>query len=259
MRQRLNSLQLSLAVLVMLLAAASCWAEPALSEVVHACVLVEQGKQAFEQQRTDEAEQCLAEAARLRPQWYLPHQWLALVYQKAGNKQAALQSYRQVQLASLTSADSRRTNPSKYTDALLDCEALMAWLINKTRGEAGIQCVLPEPRLAQVARQHSMEMRDLHYFSHESPISGRRTSPDRFENLFGFRPRLIAENVARRWGTGDFLTPEKMRETHQGFLSKTSHRRNLLLASVERLGVGIAVDDEGNYWVTELLAKYEDE
>ncbi|MCK4324786.1 MAG: hypothetical protein KAW89_09670, partial [Armatimonadetes bacterium] len=69
---------------------------------------------------------------------------------------------------------------------------------------------------------------------------------------------LIAENVARRWGTGDLLTPEKMRKTHHGFLSKTSHRRNLLLASVERLGVGIAVDDEGNYWVTELLARYED-
>ena len=134
----------------------------------------------------------------------------------------------------------------------------MAWLINKTRGEAGIQCVLPEPRLAQAARQHSMEMRDLHYFSHESPLPGRRTSLDRFENLFGFRPQLLAENVARRWGTGDFLTPEKMRGTHRGFLSKTGHRRNLLMASVERLGVGIAVDEEGNYWVTELLARYED-
>jgi len=246
MRQRLSRLQLGLALLL-LLAVAPCWAEPALSEVVHACVLVEQGKQAFEQQRAGEAEQCLTEAARLRPQWYLPHQWLALVYQKADNKQAALQSYRQVQLASLESSTSGRTNPAKYTDALLDCEALMAWLINKTRWEAGIH------------RQHSMEMRDLHYFSHESPVSGRRTSVDRFENLFGFRPRLIAENVARRWGTGDFLTPEKMRETHQGFLRKTSHRRNLLLASVERLGVGIAVDDEGNYWITELLAKYQDE
>ena len=257
MRQRLGRLQLGLALL--LLATAPCWAEPALSEVVHASVLLEQGKQAFEQRRASEAEQCLAEAARLRPQWYLPHQWLALVYQKAGNKQAALQSYRQVQLASLESSNSRRTNPSKYTDALLDCEALMAWLINETRWEAGIQCVLPEPRLAEVARQHSMEMRDLHYFSHESPVSGRRTSVDRFENLFGFSPQLIAENVARRWGTGDFFTPDKMRDTHRGFLSKTGHRRNLLMASVERLGVGIAVDDEGNYWVTELVAKYQDE
>jgi len=258
MYQQLGRLQLGLALLL-LLAVVPCWAEPALSEVVHACVLLEQGKQAFEQQRTYEAERCLTEAVRLRPQWYLPHQWLALVYQKAGNEQAALQSYRQVQLASLTSADSRRTSPAKYADALLNCEALMAWLINKTRSEAGIQCVLPEPRLAQVARQHSMEMRDLHYFSHESPVSGRRTSVDRFESLFGFRPQLIAENVARRWGTGGFLTPEKMRETHHGFLQKTGHRRNLLLASVERLGVGIAVDDEGNYWVTELLARYQDE
>ncbi len=258
MYQRLSRLQLGLALLL-LLAVVPCWAEPVLSEVVHACVLVEQGKQAFKQQRAGEAEQCLTEAARLRPQWYVPHQWLALVYQKADNKQAAIQSYRQVQLASLESSNSRCTNPSKYTDALLDCEALMAWLINKTRWEAGIQCVLPEPRLAQVARQHSMEMRDLHYFSHESPVSGQRTSVDRFENLFGFRPQLIAENVARRWGTGGFLTPEKMRETHHGFLQKAGHRRNLLLSSVERLGVGIAVDDAGNYWVTEILAKYQDE
>jgi len=119
--------------------------------------------------------------------------------------------------------------------------------------------VVPDPRLADVARQHSMEMRDLGYFSHESPVADRRTCVERFESLFGFRPRLIAENVARRWGTGDFLTPEKMRETHHGFLQKAGHRRNLLLASVERLGVGIAVDDAGNYWVTEVLAKYPDE
>jgi len=90
-------------------------------------------------------------------------------------------------------------------------------------------------------------------------MSGRRTSVDRFENLFGFSPQLIAENVARRWGTGDFLTPEKMHETHHDFLRRTGHRRNLLMASVEQLGVGIAVDDKGNYWVTELLVKYQDE
>ncbi len=258
MRHQLTNLQLGLTVLLVLVAGVSCWAEAALSEVVHACVLVEQGKQAFEQQRASEAEQCLTEAARLRPQWYLPHQWLALVYQKADNKQAALQSYQQVQLTSLKNSDSRRTNPAKYVDALLDCEALMVWLINQTRYEAGLQRLVPDLRLAQVARQHSMEMRDLHYFSHESPVSGRRTSVDRFEQLFGFSPQLVAENVARRWGTGDFLTPEKMRETHHGFLQKTGHRRNLLLASVSRLGVGIAVDDEGNYWVTELLSKYED-
>ena len=257
MHQRLSHLQLGLVLL--LLAAGPCLAEQSLSEVVHAGVLVEQGKQAFEQQRAGEAEQCLAEAARLRPQWYLPHQWLGLVYQEAGNKPAALQSYRQVQLASLEGSNSRRTNPAKYTDAVLDCEALMVWLINKTRWEVGIQCVVPDPRLADVARQHSMEMRDLGYFSHESPVAARRTCVERFESLFGFRPRLIAENVARRWGTGDFLTPEKMRETHQGFLRHTGHRRNLLLASVERLGVGIAVDDAGNYWVTEILAKYQDE
>ncbi len=253
MRQQLR-LQLGFVVLV-LLAATPGRAELTLSEVVHACVLVEQGKQAFQQQRAAEAEQCLAEAVRLRPQWYLPHQWLGLLYQEAGDKQAALRSY----LASLEGSNSRRTNPAKYTDAVLDCEALMVWLINKTRWEVGIQCVVPDPRLADVARQHSMEMRDLHYFSHKSPIASRRTSVERFENLFGFRPQIIAENVARRWGSGDFLTSQKMYETHQGFLRKAGHRRNLLLSSVDRLGVGIAVDDEGNYWVTEVLAKYQDE
>ena len=71
MRPRLGRLQLGLALLL-LLAGVPCWAEPALSEMVHACVLLEQGKQAFEQRRVSEAEQCLTEAARLRPQWYPP-------------------------------------------------------------------------------------------------------------------------------------------------------------------------------------------
>jgi len=259
MDRQSGSLKLGLIAGLTLLVAASCAAAPALSDVVHACVLVEEGKAAFAQQQPYRAIKCLEEAARLRPGWLPPPQWLALAYQVSGNKDMALESYRAVQRESLATAQFRRRNPPDQLEAVVECEALAAWLINQTRYESGLKCLLPEPKLAQMARQHSLEMRDLGYFSHQSPVPGRTTSMERFAALFGFRPQWIAENVARRWGTAYLLTPEKIAETHRNFLKKPHHRANLLLDKVERMGVGLAVNENGDYWLTQVLAKYQGE
>ncbi len=259
MRAESAGLKLGLMVVAVLLATAPGWSAPAISDVVHAGVLMEEGKQAFEQEQAGAAAKCLREAARLRPGWLAPQPWLALACQVTGDKDGALEAYRMVQRGSLALASFRRNNPPDQLDAVIDCEALTAWLINQSRWESGLSCLLPEPKLAQVARQHSLEMRDLGYFSHSSPVKGRETSVQRFACVFGFEPELIAENVARRWGTAHLLTPEKIAATHRNFLRQPNHRRNLLLDQVGKLGVGIAVDESGAYWLTEVLVRYEDE
>ncbi len=251
--------KLGVIIVLALLVAAPGWAAPAISDVVHASVLMEEGRQAFEQEQPAAAVKCLREAARLRPGWLAPQPWLALACQVTGDKDGALEAYRMVQRESLAPASFRRNNPPDQLDAVIDCEALTAWLINQSRWESGLNCLLPVPKLGQVARQHSLEMRDLGYFSHTSPVKGRETSVQRFAHVFGFEPELIAENVARRWGTVHLLTPEKIAATHRNLLRQPNHRRNLLLDQVERLGVGIAVDESGAYWLTEVLAYYEDE
>ena len=259
MRAAYSGRKLGLVIVLALLGATRAWAAPAISDVVHAGVLVEEGKQAFAEQQATAAVKCLREAARLRPGWLAPQPWLALACQVTGDKDGAIEAYRRVQRESLATAGSRRNNPPDQLDAVIECEALTAWLINQTRYESGLNCLLPEPKLAQVARQHSLEMCDLGYFSHTSPVNGRETSVQRFGCLFGFEPELIAENVARRWGTEYLLTREKVTATHRSFLRQPGHRRNLLLNHVEKLGVGIAVDENGAYWLTEMLVRYEGE
>ncbi len=256
---RANGLKLVCLVVLVLLVARSSSAAPAIGDVVHAAVLLEEGKQAFTEQQAGEAVKCLAEATRVRPGWLPPQPWLALAYQVTGNKDAALAAYQQVARESLVTTSFRRANPPDQLEAIVECEALTAWLINQTRWESGLQWLLPDLRLAQIARQHSLEMRDMGYFSHQSPVKGRETSLDRFESLFGFQPQWLVENVARRWGTGYLLNPEKITETHRNFLKKPGHRDNLFSDQVERMGVGIATNDSGDYWLTEVLVTYQSE
>ena len=244
-------------LVVALLAPASVQAAPTVGEVVHAAVLVAEGQQAFTQGMTSAAISCLSEAEGLRPDWLAPVQWLALAQQVGGNRDASLAAYASVQRESLATGSFRRNNPPDQLAVVIECEALTAWLVNQTRYETQLNLLLPDPKLGQVARQHSLEMRDLGYFDHESPVEGRKTSLDRFQQLFGFRAQLIAENVARRWGSEYLLTAERITDTHQRFLKSPEHRRSLILPGVERMGVGIAVDATGNYWVTEVLAKYQ--
>ncbi len=198
----------------------------------------------------------LHQAQRLEPEWIAPHQWLALGYQAAGDKQSAISEYAIVQRRSLADSPGPRRNPAQQEAAVAQCEALTMWLVNDTRRQHGRQLLLPAPRLSQVARQHSLEMRDLGYFSHQSPVDGRENSMKRFESVFGFRPLRLGENCGRRWGTDNFLTAEKITQTHERFLNKPGHRQNILEPQCDHIGVGIAANESGDYWLTELIALY---
>jgi uncharacterized protein YkwD len=79
---------------------------------------------------------------------------------------------------------------------------------------------------------------------------------DRFHAFFNFLPRCIAENIARRWGTGPCFTPDSAKETHQDFLDSPGHRANILCDDLTTAGVGVALNAQGHYWLTEDFAKY---
>jgi uncharacterized protein YkwD len=199
----------------------------------------------------------LLQAARdLQPQWIVPHQYLALAYQAQADQEKAVAEYMLVQAQGYDSLPSGRTNPAESKEAILRAEGTTLWLVNKTRRENEVPLLRPEPRLAVVSREHSLEMRDLKYFDHMSPTAALRTPMDRFRAVFNFLPRCIAENIARRWGNGPCFTLENIADTHQDFLNSPPHRENILLTEVGCAGVGIAINAQGNYWLTEDFAKY---
>lgn len=145
-------------------------------------------------------------------------------------------------------------NPARLaaTDARLSkLEALMLGLVNDERTKRGLAPLENDPRLAEVARAHSAEMRDKAYFAHESPTPTLYEPKDRYELGYGGTPREIAENIYRVWGSRSFLTEKDTREAHEALMNSKGHRENILRREVTRIGIGFCTDATGDLWITQ--------
>src|SRR5690606_4442556 len=81
---------------------------------------------------------------------------------------------------------------------------------------------------------HADEMSRLGYFSHMSPVTGRRTPHDRMRlagYMFG-----VSENIAMTSGALG---------AHNAWCTSSGHHRNLLMPSHREIGIGA----NGRYWV----------
>ncbi len=95
--------------------------------------------------------------------------------------------------------------PGRDSQALLRNQALATTtdpeefagteLLNRIRIAMGRTVVALDPKLSDAARVHSVDMRTLGFFSHESPVPGRRTFGDR---AAAAGTSASAENIA--WG-----------------------------------------------------------
>lgn len=128
-------------------------------------------------------------------------------------------------------------------------------LINQERKQHGVPRLKLSPKLSRVARTHSEEMRDKGYLDHISPVSRRSTPRKRFRRAFGYEPHVIAENVARRAGSAWCLTADRIQKTHQSLMGSRHHRENILRPEVQHVGIGIAINESGHYWVTEVFVR----
>lgn len=221
--------------------------------------LTQAAKQEYEAGEVAKARVLLGQALQAAPGYLGAEQLAAVVCQVLGDRPAALHHYRFIQRASLPSlADGASDRAQAMRDLLVGSEAVLTYLANKERLDRKLPAYLPDPRLAQVARQHSEEMRDLKYFSHDSPTPGMESPLDRFLHAFkGVTSFAIGENIARRYAEGMFsLTPENLEQTHQDWMNSAGHRANLLHTEFERIGVGLAMNDNGDYWATQFFARY---
>ncbi len=194
-------------------------------------------------------------AAELAPRWGAPNARLGVIYQLQNREAEARAQYALAQAASMGEPRQLSDEAAKLRALVISNEAYTIYLINTARLEQGVPVVVPDPTVDRVARRHSEEMRDKNYFSHNSPTPGLTTCQDRFRAVFGYKPRLIGENVARRWGTLFSLSEEKILATHHDLLSSPGHRQNMLCPTVQWLGVGLAVNTNGDYWLTEVFVE----
>ena len=119
-------------------------------------------------------------------------------------------------------------------------------LINEERTRAGLGALMFDLPLAQVAMNHSEDMRANNFVSHVSPTTG--STEDRL-NAAGIVTGMAAENVGKGY------TPD---EIHQGFMDSPGHREAILLPDVTHVGVGVVSGkeyDRTTYLVTEIFIR----
>lgn len=120
---------------------------------------------------------------------------------------------------------------------------MMMNLINRDRSANGLPALTADMELSRIARIKSRDMLDNGYFAHESPTWGYARDMLR---TFGYEFRGAGENIARH------ATVEK---AQAAFLSSPGHRRNILSAVWEKVGVGIVTDRNGYAYVTQIFAR----
>jgi uncharacterized protein YkwD len=123
-------------------------------------------------------------------------------------------------------------------------EAEVFRLVNQTRRRAGLRELEHDPRLSEVARRHSRNMRDRDFFDHVDP-AGRDLGDGLAAAGVGYR--LAAENLGHVYNV-----PDPAAYLHRILMDSPRHRRNLLLPDARRAGIGVARAGT-SYWLTEVL------
>ena len=118
---------------------------------------------------------------------------------------------------------------------------------NRARAAAGLPVLHAAARLDAAAQAHADAMRRDGFYGHGDSTG---SSPRRRAEQAGYRPTVVAENIAR-----GYYTPEGVIER---WLESEGHRANLLSPLVEEVGFGRSVDPTGEsdqiLWV-QVLAK----
>jgi len=120
---------------------------------------------------------------------------------------------------------------------------MMLNLVNQDRKNNGMPALTLDPELSRIARIKSCDMRDNHYFAHESPTYG---NVRQMLTSFGYAFSAAGENIAHH------ATVEK---AQTAFMSSDGHRRNILSSSWTKVGIGICYDANGYVYATQIFAR----
>ncbi|WP_319506153.1 CAP domain-containing protein [uncultured Methanolobus sp.] len=116
-------------------------------------------------------------------------------------------------------------------------EQQMLDLINDERLSYGLEPLTLNPVLTQVARDHSKEMIEMDYFSHNS-FDGTLFS-ERIRDA-GYPVYRIGENIAMNY-------PPNVVQAHENLMNSAGHRANILSSSYNEIGIGIWVGEYSSY------------
>ena len=106
-------------------------------------------------------------------------------------------------------------------------EEQMLQMVNAERAKAGLRPLQFDEKLQEVARAHSMEMFQMGYFAHNSPVSGTPFDRMRQDDI---RFVVAGENLA--------YAPN-VQIAHEGLMNSPGHRANILRPEFGKIGIGV--------------------
>ena len=126
-------------------------------------------------------------------------------------------------------------SPSPEPARKSDPAAQLLDLINQERSSRGLQLLRTSSMLENVAQHHAQRMREKYKLYHNEWLF-----TDEAERKLHY-PRLLDENVG---------VEQSIEQVHQAFMDSEPHRKKLLRAAFDRVGLGVAYANR-SYWVVE--------
>lgn len=160
----------------------------------------------------------------------------------------------EIGLSEIIAANPQITNPAliypgqKLTVPTIDDvkaqESEVVRLVNAERAKRGLQPMKTNWQVSRVARYKSQDMINKRYFAHNSPTYG---SPFNMMESFGVKFSAAGENIA--------YGQQSPQAVMNSWMNSPGHRNNILSPSFTEIGVGLAKNERGvNYW-TQMFIK----
>jgi uncharacterized protein YkwD len=127
---------------------------------------------------------------------------------------------------------------------LSDDEKALLDLVNAERDKEKLPPLAANPVLFRVARAHSANMAKKGEMKHD--LDGK--NPKDRVDAAGYDYRRIGENIAE----GENAAPEDL---VKGWMNSKAHRENILNPSYTETGLGVATNDKGETYYTQLFAE----
>lgn len=125
-------------------------------------------------------------------------------------------------------------------------------LTNAFRTRNGLLPVSIEPRLSRAAQDFADVLAAKDRLGHD--IDGR--APTERVDAAGYRHCMAAENIAYLFDSVGFTTEQLAARLMHGWEQSAEHRRNMLLAPVMHIGVGVAQNaGNGHYYAVQLFGR----
>ena len=109
--------------------------------------------------------------------------------------------------------------------------------VNAERVREGLNPLLSDPDLVDIARDHAMDMLEREFFDHVNPDG---LSPaDRVGWAHRTLVGKVSENVWTRTGSGDLDPATLAQDIMTGLMNSPGHRSNILTPGLTHLGLGV--------------------